>query len=138
LDLRGKWVIEMSELAAMRRAEIEKVKAFLTARADHFRPPYGRRAEDVPRQNVFAGSTNDEQPFVDSTGNRRFWPVRCGQIDVDGLVRDRDQLWAEAYDLFKRGEVWWLDNPELNLLAQREQDERYEPGVWDDIVLDWV
>jgi predicted P-loop ATPase len=128
----------MSELAAMRRAEIEKVKAFLTARTDHFRPPYGRRAIDVPRQNVFAASTNDEQPFVDATGNRRFWPVRCGQIDVPGIERDRDQLWAEAYHRFKLGEVWWLEIPEHNLLAQQEQDERYEPGVWDDFVLDWV
>jgi putative DNA primase/helicase len=70
LDLLGKWVIEMSELVSMRRAEIEKVKAFLTARTDHFRPPYGRRAVDVPRQNVFAASTNEEQPFVESSGNR--------------------------------------------------------------------
>ncbi len=138
LDLLGKWVIEMSELASMRRAEIEKVKAFLTARSDHFRPPYGRRAVDVPRQNVFAASTNEEQPFVDSSGNRRFWPVRCGQIDVDGIRRDRDQLWAEVYHRFKQGELWWLDTPELDLLAQQEQDERYEPGVWDDLILDWV
>ena len=138
LDLLGKWVIEMSELVSMRRAEIEKVKAFLTARTDHFRPPYGRRAVDVPRQNVFAASTNEEQPFVDSSGNRRFWPVRCGQIDVDGIRSNRDQLWAEAYHRFKQGEVWWLDTAELNLLAQHEQDERYEPGVWDDIILEWA
>jgi hypothetical protein len=138
LDLLGKWIIEMSELASMRRAEIEKVKAFLTARTDHFRPPYGRRAVDVPRQNVFAASTNEEQPFVDSSGNRRFWPVRCGQIDVDGIRRNRDQLWAEAYHRFKQGEAWWLDTPELNQLAQQEQDERYEPGVWDDIILEWA
>jgi Virulence-associated protein E/Domain of unknown function (DUF3854) len=138
VDLRGKWVIEMSELAALRRAEIEKVKAFLTARTDHFRPPYGRRAVDVPRQNVFAASTNDEHPFVDSTGNRRFWPVRCRRIDVDAIRRDRDQLWAEAYHRFKLGEIWWLDTVELNQTAQQEQDERYEPGVWDDIILEWV
>jgi Virulence-associated protein E/Domain of unknown function (DUF3854) len=138
LDLLGKWIIEMSELVSMRRGEIEKVKAFLTARTDHFRPPYGRRAVDVPRQNVFAASTNEEQPFVDSSGNRRFWPVRCGQIDVDGIRRDRDQLWAEVYHRFKQGEAWWLDTPELNQLAQHEQDERYEPGVWDDIILEWI
>jgi putative DNA primase/helicase len=128
----------MSELASLRRAETEKVKAFLTARTDHFRPPYGRRAADVPRQNVFAASTNDQQPFVDSTGNRRFWPVRCGQIDVEGIGRDRDQLWAEAYHLFKQGKVWWLDGDELNSLAAHEQGERYEEGVWDDLILDWT
>ena len=138
LDLLGKWVIEMSELVSMRRGEIERVKAFLTARTDHFRPPYGRRAVDVPRQNIFAASTNEEQPFVDSSGNRRFWPVRCGNIDAASIERDRDQLWAEAYHRYRQGEVWWLDTPELDSLARQEQEERYEPGVWDDIVLEWA
>ena len=138
LDLLGKWVVEMSELASMRRTEIEKVKAFLTARSDHFRPPYDRRAADVSRQNVFAASTNDQQPFVDSTGNRRFWPVGCGQIDVEGIRRDRDQLWAEAFYHFKKGEPWWLDTAELNLLALDEQEQRYEEGVWDGRILDWL
>lgn len=135
LDLLGKWIIEISELAGMRRAENEKVKAFVTARVDHFRPPYGRRAVDVPRQNVFAASTNDNQPFVDSTGNRRFWPVRCGPIDVDAIIRDRDQLWAEAYHGFKEGENWWLDTAELNMLAEQEQEQRYEDGVWDNLII---
>jgi hypothetical protein len=128
----------MSELVSMRKTEVEKVKAFLTARTDHFRPPYGRRTADIPRQNVFAASTNDQQPFVDSTGNRRFWPVRCAQLDVEGIRRDRDQLWAEAYHRFKQGEVWWLDTEELNLLAAEEQKERYEEGVLDNIILAWV
>ena len=75
---------------------------------------------------------------MDSTGNRRFWTVRCREIDVEGIRRDRDQLWAEAYHRYRLGDVWWLDTPELNLLAQFEQDEHYEPGVWDDIILDWV
>jgi predicted P-loop ATPase len=138
LDLHGKWIIEMSELVSMRRGEIERVKAFLTAPTDHFRLPYERRAADVPRQNVFAASTNEEQPFVDSSGNRRFWPVHCGQIDVDGIRRGRDQLWAEAYNSFKQGRVWWLETAELNRLAQAEQEERYEEGVWDSMILDWV
>ena len=138
LDLLGKWVIEMSELVSMRRGEIERIKAFLTARVDHFRPPYGRRAVDVPRQSVFAASTNDGQPFVDATGNRRFWPVRCGEIDAAKIERDRDQLWAEAYHRYRQGEVWWLDTEELNLLARQEQEERYEPGVWDDLILEWA
>lgn len=138
IELPGKWVIEMSELAATRRADTEKVKAFLTARADHFRPPYGRRVIDIPRQNVFAASTNDAQPFVDSTGNRRFWPVHCGRIDLEGIRRDRDQLWAEAYHSFKAGAAWWLDTSELNRLANEEQEQRYEDGVWDNLILDWL
>jgi hypothetical protein len=138
LDLRGKWIIEWAELANMRRHEAEKVKAFLTARIDHFRAPYGRRTEDMPRSCVFAGTTNDETPFIDSTGNRRFWPVRCGEIDIEALRRDRDQLWAEAYILYKNGEPWWLESAELNKLAVAEQEERYEPGVWDSQIREWI
>jgi predicted P-loop ATPase len=138
LDLLGKWVVEMSELASMRKTETEKVKAFLTARTDHFRLPYDRRATDVPRQNVFAASTNEQQPLVDSTGNRRFWPVACGQIDVERIRRDRDQLWAEALYRFKKGEPWWLETVDLNLLALDEQEQRYEEGVWDGLILDWL
>lgn len=138
IELHGKWVIEFSELATVRRGELEKVKAFLTARIDHFRMPYGRVSEAVPRSCVFAASVNDQTPFTDPTGNRRFWPVRCGTIDIGALKRDRDQLWAEAYARFKAGEVWWLNTAELNQFATAEQDERYDEGVWDSVILDWI
>ena len=138
IELHGKWIIEFSELATVRRGELEKVKAFLTARIDHFRMPYGRRSEAVPRSCVFAASVNDQTPFTDPTGNRRWWPVRCGLIAIGALRRDRDQLWAEAYARFKDGHVWWLETAELNLLATSAQDERYDPGVWDDVILDWI
>jgi predicted P-loop ATPase len=136
IELAGKWIFEFSELR-VRRGEIERVKAFLTARTDHFRLPYSRRAEDVPRSCVFAASVNDETSLTDETGNRRFWPVKCGVIDVDGIGKDRDQLWAEAYQRFLAGCPWWLDSDELNKLARKEQEERYEGGVWDDRILAW-
>jgi predicted P-loop ATPase len=138
IELHGKWIIEFSELATVRRGELERVKAFLTARIDHFRMPYGRRSEAVPRSCVFAASVNDETPFTDSTGNRRFWPVRCGTIDIGALQRDRDQLWAEAYHRFKAGQAWWLDTNALNEFATLEQDERYDEGIWDSVILDWI
>ena len=62
----------------------------------------------------------------------------CGQIDVEGLGRDRDQIWAEAYQLFKQGEPWWLETPELNSLAGDEQEQRYEEGIWDNTILEFV
>ena len=138
IELHGKWIVEFSELATVRRGELDKVKAFLTARIDHFRMPYGRRGEAIPRSCVFAGTVNDQTPFTDPTGNRRFWPVRCGAVDIDALLHDRDLLWAEAYDRFKAGQAWWLETAELNQAATAEQDERYDPGVWDDVILDWV
>jgi putative DNA primase/helicase len=138
LELHGVWIVELAELASIKKSLKEKVKAFLTATHDQFRPPYGRRTINVPRSNVFSGSVNEATPFTDETGNRRFWPVGCGTIDLEALGNDRDQLWAEALREYEGGEVWWLETEELNKLARTEQDERYEPGIWDDSILPWI
>jgi len=138
MDLHGKWIVELAELSAVRRSLAEKVKSFLTATSDHFRPPYGRSTVDVERQNIFAGSVNDETPFTDETGNRRFWPVRCGKIDIALLKKDRDQLWAEAYEKYEAGEKWWLDSEQLNEIAKEEQRQRYQSGVWDEKIKTWL
>lgn len=139
IELHGKWIVELAELSAVKRSlAIEKVKSFLTATSDHFRPPYGRGAIDVDRQNIFAGSVNDETPFTDETGNRRFWPVRCGTIDIEKLEADRDQLWAEAFERYENDEKWWLDSQELNDLAREEQQQRYQSGQWDEIIKRWA
>ncbi len=94
--LRGKWICELPEFHAMLRSEPARVKAFLTTQTEQLRLPYGRRIVTFGRQCVFIGTTNDDQWLKDETGGRRFWPVRCRTIDVDGLRRDRDDLWAEA------------------------------------------
>ena len=138
IELHGKWIIEIAELDKVRHAELERVKAFLSARTDHFRAPYARRTQDVPRSCVFAASTNDETPFTDPTGSRRFWPVRCGQIRIDELAYDRDQLWAEANARYAQFPVWWLNTQELCAAAVREQNQRYDEGVWDPVILDWL
>src|SRR5208283_1796149 len=138
MELHGKWIVELAELSAIRRSLAEKVKSFLTATADHFRLPYGRSIIDVERQNIFAGSVNDETPFTDETGNRRFWPVRCGTIFVNKIKEHRDQLWAEALTLYEDGETWWLESEELNDLAAQEQKQRYQTGVWDDVIIEWL
>jgi predicted P-loop ATPase len=64
--------------------------------------------------------------------------VRCGSIDTTLLWEHRDQLWAEAYTKYRAGMVWYLDSAELNAMAKDEQDKRYEPGVWDDVILEWI
>lgn len=123
IHLAGVWFVEIAELAAMRRTEIEAVKAFLSRRDDRYRPPYARRSVDVPRQCVFVATTNEAAYLRDPTGNRRFWPVRCGKtINLDGLAGDRDQLWAEAVHRYQQGEVWHPTDSEARLaIAEQEQ-----------------
>lgn len=137
--LRGKWVIEMAELDAMKNQELTRIKAFLTSSKDSYRPSYGKRVVDYPRQTVFAGTTNEDKYLQDLTGNRRFWPVSAGTIRIDELARDRDQIWAEAYQAFLGGATWWLDTDELVAAAEGQQQERMvDEHPWQPLVRDWL
>src|ERR1019366_3150309 len=109
LQLRGVWLIELSELASMHPSEISRTKAFMSRNTDRFRPPFGRRPIEVPRECFFAGTVNQSAYLRDETGGRRFWPVKRGAINIAELRRDRDQLWAEAVHQYGAGPSWWLD-----------------------------
>jgi predicted P-loop ATPase/DNA primase len=140
LQTRGVWVIEIAELESLSRSDVGKIKAFMSRATDRFRPPYGKRLIDSPRQCVFAGSVNHGTYLRDETGGRRFWPVACRApvIDVDGLAACRDQLWAEATALYFDGKPWWLDSVALNRQAAEEQADRYEGDPWDELILAWA
>ncbi|MCC6366335.1 MAG: hypothetical protein IT165_22690 [Bryobacterales bacterium] len=140
LQTRGVWVIEIAELDSMSRSDIGKIKAFMSRMTDRFRPPYGKRPIDSPRQCVFAGSVNHGTYLRDETGGRRFWPVECkaAVIDVEALAEVRDQLWAEAMSLYFDGKPWWLDSISLNREAAEEQADRYEGDPWDELILAWA
>jgi putative DNA primase/helicase len=107
--LQGKWLYELAEMEAVRGRSATRVKSFLSSPVDHYRAPYGRTAQDHPRQCVFVGTSNHPDLFDDGTGSRRFWPVQIGRVDLSALTRDRDQLWAEALVRYRRGEAWHLD-----------------------------
>lgn len=128
--LAGAWFVELSELAAMSRSEAEAVKSFISRRVDRYRPAYGRHVVEQPRRCVFIATTNEDQYLRDRTGNRRFWPVRCGQINLDALKRDREQLFAEAVQAFHSGEAWHLTDRALIHAAQAEQLQRVEHDPW--------
>ena len=134
MQVRSAWILEMSELDALGRREVATVKAFLSRSTDRFRPPYGRRVVEVPRQSVFAGTTNSDSYLRDETGGRRFWPVGVRRADTEGLERDRDQLWAEAVALYRAGERWWLEDESLIKDATHEQEARYSGDPWDDLI----
>lgn len=124
-SISGRWIIEVAELQGGRKSEVEHVKAMLSRRIDRARLAYGRLPSEYPRQCVFAGTTNNQKYLRDQTGNRRFWPVAIGKIDVEQLKRARDQLWAEAAVLEAKGESIRL-NPSLWKEAAVEQDQRRE------------
>lgn len=127
--LRGKWIIELSELATLNRSSFEAIKAFISRQVEQYRPSYGRKDITEPRRCVFAGTTNRDDYLRDATGNRRFWPVRTGSINLARVQRDRDQLWAEAVHAYQSDEPWWLD-AKFAGLAALEQSERGEDDPW--------
>lgn len=130
IKLRGKWIVEIPELSALDRRESSEIKAFMSTAVDRYRPPYARSAIDSPRHFVFAGTVNHDVYLRDETGQRRFWPVETGIIDLGGLFRDRDQLWAEAVALYRAGSPWHLDTPELVAQAKVRQASKLDLDVW--------
>jgi predicted P-loop ATPase len=139
------WCIELAELSAMvgRRKEVEVIKAFISRRIDDFRPPYGRRNVKRPRHSVLVGTTNATDDWMrDETGGRRFWPIRCGAIDVELIKVYRDQLWAEAVALYQLGRneggAWWFTDQAIIDEAREQQEARTASDPWAPLVLGFV
>ncbi len=135
--LPGVWLYELSELDALNRRDVQRVKAFISSRSDRYRPSYGKRAIDVPRQVSFVGTTNATTYLNDDTGARRFLPIRTSRIALDALTRDRDQLWAEAVKRFDDGEPWHISGRVVSA-AQDEQEARRITDPWEEKVESWL
>lgn len=138
LQMKGTWILELAELDALSRAEVSRIKAFLTRSKDSYRPPYERNVVDVPRQCVIAGTVNTSEYLRDETGNRRFWPVACHSIDLEALKRDRDQLWAEAVARYQGGSPWWLTDEAHIEAATAAQADRVVGDAWWPIIEEYV
>lgn len=123
--LQGYWIHEIGEMAGMKKADLEKVKSFISRQDDKYRAAFGRRVTPHPRQCVFFGTTNAENGFLrDVTGNRRFWPVTTpGGVEHHPWDLDQDtvnQIWAEAIVLVNEGEKLYLP-ADIETMAKKEQ-----------------
>ncbi|MDR1240729.1 MAG: virulence-associated E family protein [Oscillospiraceae bacterium] len=129
--IQGFWIIEIPELAGIRRTDVNNVKAFLSCRDDNYRACYGRVTESHPRQCIIVGSTNSESLgfLQDVTGNRRFWPVAvtgaCEKRGWDISDSDIPQIWAEAKEIWNKGERLFLDSS-LEQMAESAQKDALE------------
>lgn len=137
MQMSGAWIVEISELAGFGTAALERIKGFVTRQVDRYRPPYGKRLVERPRQCVFAGTSNHTE-FRDTTGNRRFWPVAVGSVDLDGIRAERDQLWAEAVAEYTAGSPWWLRDRDVIAAAEDEQSSRMQSDPWETVIADWL
>lgn len=129
-QLHGNWILEMAELTAAKKTEVEAVKHFISKQEDVYRAAYAKRTVAYPRQCVFFGTTNDDEFLRDRTGNRRFWPVKVGESFIakdifKDLPKEIDQIWAEAKYRYENKEPLFLD-VRLNSMAIEKQKEHTE------------
>ena len=129
--IQGFWICEIAELAGMKKADIEKVKSFLSSSDDKFRPSYGKTVESHPRQGIMVASVNGDRGYLrDITGNRRFWVVKLHQTEqvktFEFSEEDRDQIWAEAKHYFHAGEKLYLEGALVEDAAEVQRDAMEE------------
>ena len=122
MECARSWLVELPELASIKRGDMERVRAFITKRRDNFRPPYGRVIKDFPRRCIFVGTTNELEAIRDADGIRRYWPVAVGNIDVQALETVKLQLWAEAKARLEAGEQYHMTREEAARANQFASD----------------
>jgi predicted P-loop ATPase len=141
--LQNGWIFEIGELSAMKKSEVEEVKAFLSKTEDRYRVAYDRQVSEFPRKCVFFGTTNTRDFLRDSTGNRRFWPVEVFPENAEkshwDYLDDEEvqQIWAEVLTWFRAGETLELDH-EARMEAERQQAAHMESDPREGLIMEWL
>lgn len=139
--MKGKWIVEASEMDFATKAEAQAQKAFLSRQVDVMRMAYARLTKAFPRQCIFIGTMNleaDPGYLKDTTGNRRFWPVLTREIKLKELRKVRDQLMAEATYRYKNGETLYIDDVRVHEMAVAEQHARRQIDPWVEKISEWL
>lgn len=142
-QIQGFWIIEIGELAAMKKNEVESVKLFTSKCEDSYRAAYGHHVETYRRQCVFFGTTNTHDFLKDMTGNRRFWavdaePEKAIKSVWDLSEADVDQIWAEAVQMFRNGSKFYIETEELKRMAEAVQESHMEENPLTGDVLEFL
>lgn len=132
--LAGKWIVEAAELKGMKNSDVEHLKSFLSRACETARMAWGRISKEYRRQNVFFGTTNAMRFLRDPTGNRRFWPILIALLDANGIMRDRDQLWAEAALRETRGEATRLEERLWKDAGEQQEEHRVDDPIYESLV----
>lgn len=140
--LQGSWIVEIAELSAMKKTDIEGVKSFISARFDTYRNSYGRFATQHPRKCVFIGTTNQQDFLKDATGERRFYPIKCGVNQPTKNVFKPDhndilQVLAEAKTWFDSGVQMFPDKATAQA-AEKYQSEASVIDLTRDAIVDYL
>ena len=141
--MRGKWVLEVEELAGFSKQDRDKMKAFLSCPSDRVRLSYARQSIDFKRQCVFIGTLNPDgdNRYLNDDENRRFWPLNIPdgvKIKIEAFKEMRNQLFAEAVVLYRSGEPLWLEGDSEIKIAFEEQEARRSIDPWESIVEGWL
>jgi predicted P-loop ATPase len=132
--IQGRWLVEIPDMTGFGRREHTQILAAITTRVDVYRRSYGRHTEEHPRVTVFAATSETDEYLQDRRGRRRYWPLRCGAIDLDALHEQRPQIFAEAVAKYRAGNTWY----EMPAQADEEQAQRAQEDLWTDRILDYA
>jgi len=141
MHMLGKWIVEQAEFEGhVARSSVENMKAFITREREIFRKPYARAETNMRRPSVLVGTTNSNSFLNDPTGDRRFWvldiPDAC-TINISWVLNNRDQLWAQAVDMYRKGVAWWLTDAESQL-SNKQNAKFRRPDAIHEAILDFL
>lgn len=135
---RGKLIVEWQELALFSKIDINHSKSFLSTSVDRVREAYHREAKDYPRQFIVIATTNQDKFLLDETGNRRMLPIELRDIDTTAVAGILTQLYAEAVELYRKGEKLYITNEEALKIAEQIQFDRFKADEIEDVVVEWL